>query len=250
MTVVCPDCDRILKNPASLRVHKHSFHRTRSMKKDVSVENPFKDDSTTREDMMINRSDQDYDETRTNIKADKHKHYFSDSNENKKKLKMEAPTDPRNTHAEVECSTQEGDSDEESSLSDLDEEPCNDEEEEDDAAITACREHCSKKVAMINAELLKKYYYLLSPKSSRRKILKSAPLAFYKSLQLLFKCVLSGVLSISEYHRAGLREQKTDIPFIRKWQRASPMSIKASVLNRGGNIVEILKILLPIVIPL
>ena len=82
------------------------------------------------------------------------------------------------------------------------------------------------------------------------RILESAPLTFYKSLQLMFKCLTTENINISYAHREELMKHKSDKPFIRKYQRGSPRYIRDNVLTRGDNIVRILKIALPFLIPL
>ena len=150
---------------------------------------------------------------------------------------------------EIESSSDESDTD----LPDSEEDGCNvSYSEEEDQAVTSYRERCEEEVTKINADLLATYLHLLSENNTSKRvtILESAPLTFYKSLQLMFKCLTTENINISYAHREELMKHKSDKPFIRKYQRGSPRYIKANVLTKGDNIVRILKIILPILIPL
>ena len=109
----------------------------------------------------------------------------------------------------------------------------------------------SKKIKKSEASELKRHMFIFKTlrKSDKRTdiILKKAPLKLYKALRLLFKLLLKGAFPLKPTHRSKLKKWA---PFIRQNSKGKHGDIKKRVSQNGEGLGDILKTVLPMIIPI
>ena len=280
----CDQCDGCYSSKHSLSSHKTSFHRGRKIvkssgssdnpsSKEIGMANKWIEDKSGREKSsesdsnsqqsdiesnvedsscdeldMLNESDSDDSSATMDISRKKIK---TRKNYMKKKGELDVESDEMPSMKPIfldESSTSSDDTESSGSVEQL---PSDDEEtivknEEYDVIKKQFTDMCKADLDGINYFMLRCYLCLLeNNKPERKKILKSAPIEFYRSLQRLFKCMSNGKIPIHQGHKDAFKKRKAIIPFIRKYRYAKPEAMKANVLDKGGIIVRVLKIGLP-----
>ena len=108
-----------------------------------------------------------------------------------------------------------------------------------------------KKIQKSEASELKRHIFIFKTltKSDKRTdiILKKAPLKLYKALRLLFKLLVKGAIPLKPTHRSKLKKWA---PFIRQNSKGTHSQIKKRVSQNGEGLGDILKTVLPMIIPI